>query len=182
MQEGRGEEDVALPRVGVVGGVEDQGRVEGQRGGSVRGRGMWMRVTRQGRGRGGQSRKCVQLPLRIRDVRGIIRLTRPPNASPEKIMIEAPAASHSRQAQSTVRTWIVRAQDSDRKYIGNHGYADELGTRYCYHSFVPNWRQLDVGHALTLILDALPGWRWSSRSRCCRAILTQRIRGRCGSR
>jgi ribosomal protein L37AE/L43A len=44
------------------------------------------------------------------------------------------------------RAWIVRAQGDERKYVGNHGYADELGARYCYDSFVPNCRQIDVGH------------------------------------
>jgi hypothetical protein len=45
---------------------------------------------------------------------------------------------------------MVKAYGEAREYRGNLGYSDELGSRYCYDSFVPNCRQVDVGHVLLI--------------------------------
>src|SRR5262249_10599736 len=46
--------------------------------------------------------------------------------------------------------WIVKAYGDARAYRGNLGYRDDLGSCYCYDSFVPNCRRVDVGHILLI--------------------------------
>lgn len=48
------------------------------------------------------------------------------------------------------RAWLALSLGAEREYAGNVGYADELDTVYRYDSFVPNHRQLAVGHLLIL--------------------------------
>ena len=48
------------------------------------------------------------------------------------------------------RAWLALSLGAEREYAGNVGYADELDTVYRYDSFVPNYRQLAVGHLLIL--------------------------------